>query len=196
MTLAAEMRAARKVVLARAVADAGGNLSLAARRLGVHRNTLGRLCVECGVDYPAHLGGARRGVEYRRKRTSMRGEEYKTTAIRRRLPEVRVGTTHKFVIDGQRGYVTVNCYEDGAPGEMFLKLDKVGSAVHGWTDAFSIAFSMLLQQGTPLAQLVGKFRAMRFEPAGVTSSPEIGLCTSALDYVMRWMELRYLKEKP
>jgi ribonucleoside-diphosphate reductase alpha chain len=194
VTLAAEMRAARKIILARAVAEAEGNLSLAARRLGVHRNTLGRLCVECGVDYPAHLGGARRGVEYRRNRTAMREEEYKTTAIRRRLPEVRVGTTHKFIIAGHRGYVTVNCYEDGAPGEVFLRMDKVGSATRGWTDAFSIAFSMLLQQGTPLRQLVEKFRATRFEPAGVTGSPEIGLAASALDYVMRWMELRYLKK--
>jgi ribonucleoside-diphosphate reductase alpha chain len=183
-------------VLERAVREAEGNLSLAARRLGVHRNTLGRLCAECGVDYPAHLGGARKGVEYRRKRTAMREEEYKTAAIRRRLPELRTGTTHKFTIGGARGYVTVNCYEDGSPGEVFLRMDKVGSATRGWTDAFSIAFSMLLQQGTPLKQLVDKFRATRFEPAGVTGNGEIRLATSALDYVMRWMELRYLKGKP
>lgn len=181
MTLAADVRRARCLSVRAAIAEARGNRSEAARALGVHRNTVERICKEEQIEERLPRGGARKGWSWMQ---------------RKRLGEVRVGTTHKFVIDGQRGYVTVNCYEDGAPGEMFLKLDKVGSAVHGWTDAFSIAFSMLLQQGTPLAQLVGKFRATRFEPAGVTGSPEIGLCTSALDYVMRWMELRYLKEKP
>jgi regulatory Fis family protein len=193
VTLRGEMRRLRRAVLAKAVAEAGGNLSEAARRLEVHRNTLQRLCESDGVDYPAHRGGARRGVEYRRKRTLMNMEE-RATPARQRLPPTRPGLTHKFVIGGHRGYLTVNCYEDGRPGELFLRLDKPGSATRGWTDAFGIAFSMLLQGGAPLRQLVDKFRATRFEPAGVTGNPEIGICTSVLDYVMRWLELKYLKE--
>lgn len=194
MTLREEMRLLRRAVLAKAVAEAGGNLSLAARRLDVHRNTLGRLCEAAGVDYPAHRGGARKGVEYRRERTLMNLEE-RATPARQRLPPTRAGATHKFTVGGVRGYVTVNEYEDGRPGELFLRLDKVGSATRGWTDAFSIAFSMLLQGGASLKGLIDKFRATRFEPAGVTGNPEIGICTSVLDYVMRWLELRYLKEK-
>ena len=121
-------------------------------------------------------------------------DEVRLEPKRYRLPESRTGVTHKFDVGGTRCYLTVNCYADGAPGEVFLKYGKLGGAEHGWTDAFSIAFSMLLQNGVPLRALTAKFRATRFEPAGVTSNRDIGIATSVLDYAMRWMELKYLKE--
>ena len=71
-------------------------------------------------------------------------------AIRRRLPDERHSLTHHFSIGGQEGYVTVGLYEDGAPGEMFIRMAKEGSTVSGLMDSFATAVSLALQYGVPL----------------------------------------------
>lgn len=60
-------------------------------------------------------------------------------AVRRRLPDERHGLTHHFSMGGQEGYVTVGLYEDGAPGEMFIRMAKEGSTVSGLMDSFATA---------------------------------------------------------
>jgi hypothetical protein len=70
-------------------------------------------------------------------------------AIRRRLPDERHSLTHHFSIGGQEGYVTVGLYEDGAPGEMFIRMAKEGSTVSGLMDSFATAVSLALQYGPP-----------------------------------------------
>ena len=114
-------------------------------------------------------------------------------AIRRRLPDERHSLTHHFSIGGQEGYVTVGLYEDGAPGEMFIRMAKEGSTVSGLMDSFATAVSLALQYGVPLKVLCDKFSHTRFEPSGWSGNPKIGYAKSLSDYLFRWLELRFLK---
>jgi hypothetical protein len=120
---------------------------------------------------------------------------------RERLPSERSGITHKFVIkdvdlEGHieeiKGYLTVNMYPDGRVGEIFLKMDKQGGQVSGFCDAFSIAFSMLLQSGTPLEELCRKYRGASFRPSGYTDNKNIRQARSPVDYVARYLEMRFV----
>lgn len=114
-------------------------------------------------------------------------------AIRRRLSDERHSLTHHFSIGGQEGYVTVGLYEDGAPGEMFIRMAKEGSTVSGLMDSFATAVSLALQYGVPLKVLCDKFSHTRFEPSGWSGNPKIGFAKSLMDYLFRWLELRFLK---
>src|SRR5437667_130496 len=40
--------------------------------------------------------------------------------LRRRLPDTRTATTHKFDIAGHEGYLTVGLFENGQPGELSM----------------------------------------------------------------------------
>ena len=114
---------------------------------------------------------------------------------RRKLPDERSAITHKFNVGGTKGYVTVGLYPDGRPGEMFLTMAKEGSTISGFSDAFSQAVSYALQYGVPLEVLIGKFSHIRFEPSGMTGNKHIGIAKSIIDYVFRWMALKFLPEK-
>lgn len=115
------------------------------------------------------------------------------TAVRRRLPDERHSLTHHFSIGGQEGYVTVGLYQDGMPGEMFIRMAKEGSTVSGLMDSFATAISLALQYGAPLQVLCDKFTHTRFEPSGWSGNPNIGYAKSLMDYLFRWLELRFLK---
>ncbi len=112
--------------------------------------------------------------------------------LRRRLPQERQAITHRFEVGGQEGYLTVGLYEDGTPGEIFLRMAKEGSTVSGLIDSFATAVSMALQYGVPLQVLVTKFSHMRFEPQGFTKNPEIPIAKSISDYIFRWLASRFL----
>jgi ribonucleoside-diphosphate reductase alpha chain len=90
------------------------------------------------------------------------------------------------------GYVTVGEYDDGRPGEVFIKVSKQGSTLAGIMDAFSIAISLGLQHQVPLSTFVRKYANMKFEPAGITDDPDLRLVTSLLDYIFRRLALDYL----
>ena len=94
-------------------------------------------------------------------------------AVRERLPRKRNSKTFSFRVADCEGYVTVGEYEDGRPGEVFIKVSKQGSTLAGIMDAFSIAISLGLQHGVPLATFVRKYANMKFEPAGITDDPEL-----------------------
>src|ERR1700730_12978954 len=89
-------------------------------------------------------------------------------ARRHKLPSERNSITHKFSIGGHEGYITVGKYDDGAPGEMFIRMAKEGSTLSGIMDAFALSVSVALQYGVPLRELVDKFVNSRFEPSGYT----------------------------
>jgi ribonucleoside-diphosphate reductase alpha chain len=114
-------------------------------------------------------------------------------AVRRRLPDERHSVTHHFSVGGQEGYVTVGLYEDGLPGELFIRMAKEGSTVSGLMDSFATAVSLALQYGVPLQVLCDKFSHTRFEPSGWSGNPKIGYAKSLTDYLFRWLELRFLK---
>ena len=111
---------------------------------------------------------------------------------RRRLPDERQAITHKFSIGGHEGYITVGMFEDGSPGEIFIVMAKEGSAVSGLMDAFATAISMTLQYGVPLKVLCRKFAHSRFEPSGISHNPQIPYAKSIMDYIFRWLALKFL----
>jgi ribonucleoside-diphosphate reductase alpha chain len=113
-------------------------------------------------------------------------------AVRHRLPEERASVTHKFSIAGHEGYITVGLYPTGQPGEIFIKMAKEGSTVSGLMDSFATAISISLQHGVPLRLLCEKFAHTRFEPSGWTGNEQIGYAKSLMDYIFRWLNLRFL----
>ncbi len=112
--------------------------------------------------------------------------------VRHRLPGERASLTHKFSIAGHEGYITVGMYPNGQPGEIFIKMAKEGSTVSGLMDAFATAISLSLQHGVPLKVLCEKFAHTRFEPSGWTGNEQIGFAKSIMDYIFRWLQLRFL----
>lgn len=110
---------------------------------------------------------------------------------RRRLPNERKAITHKFDVSGERCYITVGLYDDGTPGELFLKMSKMGTLASGLLDSVAIAVSVGLQYGVPLSVFVDKFSHARFEPNGFTG-PEFGFAKSIVDYTFRWLAARFL----
>jgi ribonucleoside-diphosphate reductase alpha chain len=116
-------------------------------------------------------------------------------ALRHRLPGERASVTHKFGIAGHEGYITVGLYKDGTPGELFIRMAKEGSTVSGLMDSFATAVSLALQHGVPLKLLCEKFQHTRFEPSGWTGNPEIQMAKSVMDYIFRWLELRFVLTK-
>ena len=88
---------------------------------------------------------------------------------RRKLPDERRSITHKFWLGGHEGYITVGMYDDGTPGEIFIKMAKEGSTLSGLMDGFALSVSIGLQYGVPLKALVDKLMNTRFEPAGYTA---------------------------
>jgi ribonucleoside-diphosphate reductase alpha chain len=112
--------------------------------------------------------------------------------IRRRLPNDCKSQRHKFEIAGHEGYIHVGFYEDGTPGEIFIKMAKEGSTISGLMDTIATLTSMALQYGVPLEVLVHKFAHVRFEPSGFTKNPEIPMAKSLTDYIFRFLGTRFL----
>lgn len=119
---------------------------------------------------------------------------------RRKLPVERSSITHKFKVGKSsptevKGYLTVGLYDDGTPGEVFIKISKEGSTLSGTMDCFSTAISFALQYGVPLQFLVRKFTNVSFEPSGFTGNEEIPTAKSVVDYVFKWLGNRFLDKK-
>jgi ribonucleoside-diphosphate reductase alpha chain len=112
--------------------------------------------------------------------------------MRRRLPETRNSLTHKFNVAGHEGYLTVGCYEDGMPGELFITMAKEGSTIGGLMDSLGTSTSVALQYGVPLESLVRKFTHQRFEPAGMTTNRDIPFAKSLVDYIFRWLGMEFI----
>ena len=112
--------------------------------------------------------------------------------MRHKLPDERLSITHKFSVGGHEGYLTVGLYKDGMPGELFITMAKEGSTVSGLMDSFACAVSIALQHGVPLRLLCEKFAHTRFEPSGWSHNQDIGYAKSIMDYIFRWLQLRFL----
>ncbi len=113
-------------------------------------------------------------------------------ARRHRLPDERLSITHKFSVGGHEGYLTVGLYKDGMPGEIFITMAKEGSTVSGLMDSFACAVSLGLQHGVPLKLMCEKFAHTRFEPSGWSGNQDIGYAKSIMDYIFRWLQMRFL----
>lgn len=199
----------KRALVIQALVGARMNASAAARQLGVHRNHIDYLCRELNIDtkqLKLNYRALQRMSEVRRDLLSDKPQTIIGTSSRIRLPETRKSVTRKFTIGnhrdlenpGVRGYVTVGLYEDGSPGEVFIHVDRVGSIAHGFAEAWAVNFSIALQYGVPLAVLIGKAKHVRFEPMGTTDAEdhdELKFASSIIDYIARWMEIRFLGRK-
>jgi ribonucleoside-diphosphate reductase alpha chain len=113
-------------------------------------------------------------------------------AAREKMPYERASVTHKFSVSGHEGYITVGMYEDGRPGEVFIKMAKEGSTLSGVMDGLALTISLGLQYGVPLKVFVDKLLNTRFEPSGITANPNIRFVSSVLDYIARWMGGKFI----
>ncbi len=113
-------------------------------------------------------------------------------AVRHKLQEERASITHKFKVGDHEGYITVGLYPNGDPGELFITMAKEGSTVSGLMDSFALAVSIALQHGVPLKLFCEKFAHTRFEPSGWSGNPDIGYAKSIMDYIFRWLQMRFL----
>jgi ribonucleoside-diphosphate reductase alpha chain len=111
---------------------------------------------------------------------------------REKMPTERASVTHKFSVGGHEGYITVGMYEDGRPGEIFIKMSKEGSTLSGVMDGLALTVSLGLQYGVPLKVFVDKLLNTRFEPSGITANPNIRFVSSVLDYIARWLGGRFI----
>lgn len=116
----------------------------------------------------------------------------KQKPIRKELPDERHSLTHKFSVAGHKGFITVGLFEDGNPGEIFISMSKQGSTLAGIMNAWARSVSFSLQYGMPLEEVIESLVYMRFEPSGPTSNKEIPMAQSIMDYIGRWLALRFL----
>ncbi len=112
--------------------------------------------------------------------------------VRERLPRDRHSRTFEFRVADCKGFVTIGEYDDGRPGEVFLRVSKQGSTLAGIMDALAISLSHGLQYGVPLRTYVETYTGMRFEPAGMTDDPDIRIASSIMDYLFRKLAVVYL----
>ena len=109
----------------------------------------------------------------------------------KKLPTDTPGKTHAVTIGGKRFYITTMDYPDGTLGGMLIKTGKEGEELRFY-DGIAIMLSLCLQYGVPLKVIVDKLKYQRMPPQGMTDNPEIPMCKSILDYIGRWLELKYL----
>ena len=115
---------------------------------------------------------------------------------RRKLPGDRPAFTHKFNVGGHKGYLNVGFYPDTMkPGETFITIAKEGSTISGLLDTIATLISVALQSGVPLKVLVKKFKDMRFDPSGFTENPDIPTAKSIVDYIFRYLGMKYLSRE-
>jgi ribonucleoside-diphosphate reductase alpha chain len=112
--------------------------------------------------------------------------------IRREMPRSRKARTFEFNVAGSKGFITVGEFEDGTPGEIFIKIAKQGSTLSGVMESLAVSVSYGLQYGVPLKSYVHALTNMTFAPAGLTDDPEIKTATSLVDYIFKRLAHTYL----
>ena len=120
------------------------------------------------------------------------------------------------------GYLTTGFYPDSNEvGEIFIKMAKhaddpppkdfdpellmlriselqntvseLSAFLRGILDQLMISVSIGLQRGIPLTTYAEKFYGTRFPPFGFTRHPDISQATSILDYIFRYLGMKYIK---
>jgi len=147
------------------------------------------IAVEALTDAVAASGAAPQVVEKIVERIVERVIKVPT---REKLPRRRTSRTFEFRVADCKGFVTVGEFEDGRPGEIFLRISKQGSTLAGIMDAFAVSVSYGLQYGVPLRVYVETLTNTRFEPAGMTDDPDLRIASSILDYIFRRLAVDYL----
>ena len=79
----------------------------------------------------------------------------------------------------------VGYFDDGMPGELFVRMAKVGTTESCLLDALCQSVSVGLQYGVPLEKYLDKWIGTQFEPAGFTGADDIRSATSPLDLIAK-----------
>jgi ribonucleoside-diphosphate reductase alpha chain len=103
--------------------------------------------------------------------------------------------THKFSVGQVKGWITSGMYPSGDLGQIFIDVSKQGSTLSGLFDCISILTSISLQRGVPLKDIVEKMIYQTFSPSGFTSNPQIRTATSIVDYIFKYLGLRFLNKE-
>jgi ribonucleoside-diphosphate reductase alpha chain len=112
--------------------------------------------------------------------------------VRKTLPADVVSYRHKFSVMGHEGYLHYGIYPDGKLAEVFIRVAKEGSTISGLLDSVGVLMSVSLQYGVPVETIIRKLVHTRFEPAGFTENPDIPTVKSILDYIAKFLALRFL----
>lgn len=108
-----------------------------------------------------------------------------TRDIRYKIPDTRDAVTHKFRISGCTGFVTLGI-DGGRIVEIFIRMARAGSTLHGLMECLGKSLSLMLQSGVSVENVFGPHVGVRFAPGGITSNKEIPFCSSVIDYIARW----------
>ncbi len=115
---------------------------------------------------------------------------------RKKMPIDREAKIHKFSINNStKGYITSGLYDDGELGELFINISRQGSTLSGLMDSLATLTSMALQYHVPLKDIVGKLMHQKFEPKGFTKNPQIRTTSSLVDYIYRYLGLKFLPKE-
>jgi ribonucleoside-diphosphate reductase alpha chain len=115
---------------------------------------------------------------------------------RNKLPNDRDAKTHAFKIGNVKGYLTAGFYPDtNKLGEIFINISKEGSTLSGFADSLATIISIALQYNVPLKEFVRKLSHVKFEPNGFTDNPDIRIAHSLIDYIFRFLGLKYLSKE-
>lgn len=117
------------------------------------------------------------------------------TPVRVRMPDTRNSITHKFTVADHEGYIVASVYPNGEIGEMFFTMAKEGSTISGLFDTIATTTSVGLQHGVPLFAFLNRWVDQRFEPSGFTKNANIREVSSIMDYIARWLAIKFLSKK-
>jgi ribonucleoside-diphosphate reductase alpha chain len=139
----------------------------------------------CKLSQPLTSGGKEKtGAEQQAERP--KAADAKTLAQR------RSGMTVDSVVAGNRLMIRTGEFPDGSLAEFSIDMHKEGSPMRGLMNCIAQAVSIGLQHGIPLEKFVDAFTFTRFEPAGMTTHPNIRTSTSIVDFVFRVLGMEYL----
>lgn len=125
---------------------------------------------------------------------------------RTRMQQTRSGEAWTLRVGDKDGGTScvlhVGLLEDGSLGEAFLRFGKAERGSHGasMADLALTYFSMLLQYGAPLDELLAKMIGAADESGGVTrvrtadgwtADPDVPMCRSLRDYVGKKLRARF-----
>ncbi len=167
-------------------------LSMAKKGDGEEANTDAAIAAAGGLATVAS-SDAGRAVEPIQAQVTEVIEKIVYKPVRERLPRNRRSRTFDFRVADCKGFVTIGEYDDGRPGEVYIRMSKQGSTLAGIIDALAISLSHGLQYGVPLRNYVETYTGMRFEPAGMTDDPDIRISTSIMDYLFRKLAVLYME---
>lgn len=89
------------------------------------------------------------------------------------------------------GYLTINCRENGRPGELFIRIGKAGGSMAVF-DGWCTLFSLLLQHGMSVDDLCKKLGFKQYWPfGGVTGVAGISRCLSLEDLICKIMMQKF-----